>query len=502
MADKESTLAIVIRTVDKATAGIQAVNDRVTKLGASMAAPFKLFGERLEAIGKATGFTAILGAAGAVASAIKSVFATISETLSGAVAGVLSLVGHFDDLGDKAEKLGVGVDFLASTRFAAERAGSSIEALDQGLTAFGENMGQLRGGTGRMLKSLEQWAPALVPALKATKGNEQAFLLLAHAMSKITDPQKRLALAMKTVGNSELAPLLARDSKGIKELQDRYLRLAGSQEKAAEAGGLVDDSLKDLKASGDGFKAALVQGIAPALLKIIPLMTEWLSGHREQITQWIVSFGEKLPGAIDKIGNAISRASDWVNGIVKDLGGWDNISRVLGGFLRGQFSVTLTMVSAAMDQIGVAIKALHVAFDASPIGLIIENWSKVADVFASLGVTIERVVGLAKRLSSFVGIGDATNGIRDAITSGSDRVVTGGNPFETNAAVGPFDSVGAKPIPQFALDAAARPGSAQPQQAKVTVDFVNAPKGMRATADKQNTADLDLSVGHQLLFGA
>lgn len=491
MADKQSKLSIVIGASNKTSAGFQSVLRDAKSLESSVGGHFKMISDKLASIGKATGFTAVLGAAGAVASAIKSAFSTISETLSQVVSGVLSLVSHFDDMGDKAEKLDITVDFLQAMRFAAERSGSSIETLDQGLSSFAENMGQLRGGTGRMLASLQKWAPTLVPMLKATHGNEAAFRLLADAMSKITDPQKRLALAMKTVGNSDLAPMLARGSAGLFELQGESIGLTGSLEEAARAGGLVDDELKRLKASGDGFKGALMRGVAPALLKLIPLMTKWLSGHREQITEWIVNFGEKLPGAIDKVVSGIETARDWVSGIVDDLGGWDAIAKVLGGALRGQFATTLTLLSASLDQIAVSVKVMKAAFDASPVGLIIANWSKLGDFFEGMGITIDRIGGAVRHLIDMLNLlpGIKLNGDGSGGMGGIDKVIT-------RRALGPDGASGRDAGRDLRGLAPFNPS----QQAKVIVEFKNAPQGTRAKTDPRSTADVDTTMGYQLSY--
>jgi hypothetical protein len=37
-----------------------------------------------------------------------------------------------------------------------------------------------------------------------------------------------------------------------------------------------------------------------------------------------------------------------------------------------------------------------------------------------------------------------------------------------------------------------------PQQAKITVDFANAPKGTRVSTDPKSSADVDLGVGYQM----
>jgi hypothetical protein len=70
--------------------------------------------------------------------------AMIGAAVGAAVAGMLALVGEFDELGDKAEAIGVSVDFLAQMRYAAQRSGAEVGDLDSGLQALSKSLGQAR----------------------------------------------------------------------------------------------------------------------------------------------------------------------------------------------------------------------------------------------------------------------------------------------------------------------------------------------------------------------
>jgi hypothetical protein len=282
MADKEFPLSIVLRTVDKATAGINAVNKRLD----AMTKPVRDFGKALGDLRDKSGLSSVLDGFKGVGSAIGDLLgkvAMIGGVAGVAVAGLVHLVGKFDDLGDKAERLGVGVDFLAAMRFAAERSGASVEALDTGIQTFTANLGLARAGMGRMVKTLQTVAPDLLVQLKATKSNEQALLLMADAFSAIKDPAKRAALAARSGLGPELAPLLAQGSKGVQKLMDRFHQLAPGIGDAAKAAGETDDAFKDLGAATTGVEAALVTGLAPALTIVVNKMRDWLVAHNDDI---------------------------------------------------------------------------------------------------------------------------------------------------------------------------------------------------------------------------
>lgn len=474
MADKETTLSIVLKTVDKATAGIAAVNKRLEGITAPIKGLNKAAGEFKEHLGLILGASGIpamgdaLRGVGNAVSGLIGKLAVVGGIASLAVHGLVGLVDEFDTLGDKAEKLDVTVDFLAAMRFAAERSGASVESLDQGLTAFGENMGQLRGGTGRMLKSLQQWAPALIPMLKATKGNEAAWRLLADAMSKVTDPQKRLALALKTVGNSDLVPMLARGSEGLFELQGEFTGTAGSLEDATKKAGATDDALKNLKAATTGVKAALLTGLAPALTIIIDKMTTWLSGHREDLKRWAIDIGEKLPAAVEKVVDWIGKAWDKVSGFVDAIGGVKvallGVAAVIVGPLIGAFaSLGIALLTNPIGLIITAVAALTVG-----VIELVKHWDDVSDAIGRA----------ADALANFIGVGnDEESGILGKFPIGGPGSSASDVVNKTL-----FNLTTAKAT----------------TEARIMVDFMNAPRGTRVTADPRNTADVDLTVGHQL----
>ncbi|HET7500655.1 MAG TPA: hypothetical protein VFK02_06610 [Kofleriaceae bacterium] len=565
MADKESTLAIVIRTVDQATAGIRAINDRIKGLRDGLfmvTAPARLFGERLAALGKEAGVPKLVEGFKGVGGALKGVGGALKElggkllmiggVAGAAVAGLVHLVGEFDDLGDLAERLGVNVDFLAQMRYAAERSGATVEQLDGGLQAFTASLGQARAGSGRMAAFLKEVSPALLAQLKAAKSNEQAFNLLADAMAKLTDPAKRAALAQKTVGDAALAPLLARGSRGILELRGAYAGLAGSQEGAAAAAGAVDDSMKDLKAATDGIKAALVEGLSPALGQIVEELKAWFAENRERIAEWAAAIGEKLPSAIHSFVEGFLGALDSVQSFIEAVGGVKTVAIALAAVIVGPLVASFVPLITSVYSLGVAIMttpigwilaglaALAVAvyeiykhwdgikeffgkvwdgikaafavawewikayfLNFTPAGQIIKHWEPIRDFFVMLWDGIK--AAFSKAWDFIKGIVDkvvgAVGSVKDAVGSAIDFL----NPFSDSGTGSLGDSIAAfTAAPQRTIDPgtlrAAAGAAGRPGEAKVVVDFANAPRGTRVTADPRSTADVDLSVGYQMGF--
>ncbi|HET9063677.1 MAG TPA: hypothetical protein VFO62_10350 [Candidatus Binatia bacterium] len=552
MAEKRTSLEIVISAVDKATAGIRAIKQRIDAI-AVLAAPIGLIGERLGGLANEAGLPRLVdgfkGVGGAIATVLGRV-AMIGGVVGGAVAGLMSLVDGFDDLGDKAEAAGVGVDFLAQMRYAAERSGAAAEKLDTGLINLSKSMGEMRANKGPLVEFLKIVSPALLQQLKATKGNEEAFGLLADAMVKLKDPAKRAAFAQKALGDASLAPLLAKGAAGIKELRDRYLDLAGSQEGAAGEAGKVDDSLKDLKAATDGIKAALVQGLAPALGIVVEQLRDWFKENRARIGEFAASLGKKLPGAVSALVGIFKDIVDAVRPFVDSATKLKVIAIALAAVIVGPLISAVVSLGAAILATPIGWFMAAIALLAGAVYLVIENWDDIVEFFSNLWTAIKRmfgaawdaissgvIAGLSAAGAAIVAAWDGVKGafaaiwdgivgvfqkawkiIKDIVdkVTGAVDTVTGAigdaidfiNPFsddgpEWNPIAATMGRPGElKPFDLTQQATAARATLQQATEAKVTVDFANAPRGTRVQADPQSTASVDLSVGYQMIPGS
>lgn len=513
MADKQVPLSIVLRTVDKATAGINAVNKRLDEL----AKPTRDFGKALSDLAEKSGLNAVGDAFGRVGGAVADLLgkvALVGGAIGVAVAGVLSLVDHFDALGDTAERLGTSADFLAAIRYAAERAGAPVEGVDQALQTLVTNIGAAKAGTGKLLKFLNQISPAFARQITSTNSLEEAFGLLADASAKLPDVARRSKLAAAALGDPALAPLLARGSKGVQELLTRYAELAGTQGDAAEAAGKTDDALKDLHASADGVKAALVSGLAPALTTVIEKMTAWLAGHREDIARWADAIGKTVPGAIETLVTWVSKAYDRVMTFVEGIGGWKVAAVGLAAVIAGPLIAS--------------VAALGVALLATPFGQVLLALTPIIAAIASLVSETEAFEAVAQRLGFSTKktpeqehqdrmaamMADGRRAAkREAEVEANVKAAMDENPVIQKArllrdqedamlaipdSVDPHEARMAALRAQIDRQAAAHPG---PQQAKITIDIKGAPKNTRASIESGSTADVDLTLGHQMGVG-
>lgn len=491
--EKQTKLSIVVRTVDQATARLKAINDRLNTL----TKPMRDFRKQLSDLRENSGLNDVIGGFKGVGSAVGDLIGkatVLGGVLAAATAGVLHIIDGFDDLGDAAERAGVGVDFLAQLRYAAKRSGAEVEQLDAGLQGFVASLGQARAGTGKLAGFLKIVSPALLKQLKAAKSNEEAFGLLADAMVKIQDPAKRAAFAQKTLGDPALAGLLARGSKGIQELRDRYAQLAGTQEGAVGAAGDFGDSMDDLHAATDGIKAALVTGLAPALKVIVERLREWLTGHREDIAIWAKQVGEKLPAAVKAVAEWIGKAFEKVRAFVDMVGGLKNVAIGAAAIIAGPLLLAITNLGLGIGKVISRLGALR-----SGLGGL-HGAAGAAGAGGGAG-------GLA--FLGPAGLAIAGAGVLNELTGGSIGEANGLGYFGTIEAAlkqrqadraGRWQQLlGMRPDVSGQVNSLVAP-RAQKAEASVSVKFEGAPKGMRVAVDPQSTADVDFTTGYLMGF--
>src|SRR5574343_279477 len=336
MADNktEFPLNIVLRTVDKATAGLQ-------KFNAKLDAKFKPFRDLSEQFGKTTenlGLDRLKGALAGFGSKLKSIVvgfgaAAVAAGAAGAVA-FHSWIEAGDGLAKAADRIGVTVDTLAQLRHAAAASGVEIGEFDSALETMNKGLGLAKAGTGKLAGFLSKVSPTLLKQVKAAKSTEEAFDLMAGAMVKF----------------------LNEGPEGIRKLREEYLRLAGPQEDQARSSEKVDDALGRVGAAFEGVKAAIITGLAPTVVDLADKFSSFLAANRERIAAWIQDFGEKLPARIERIINAVTRIADALSPIGDLINSMGGPVTVIAGYFGIQLLGSVMSVVGAVTQVVSGLK--------------------------------------------------------------------------------------------------------------------------------------------------
>jgi len=356
----EFPLSIVLQAVDHATGPLKAANARIE----AAFKPYKGLSKQLGNLWENSGLKGLAGSIGNVGREIGSLAMQFGVLVGAAGLAARALMGVYDEgdkLGEVADRLGMNVDALSQLRYAGKRTGVEMEEMDAALETFSKGLGQAKAGTGRFIGFLAKVSPVLAKQVKGAKSNEEAFMLMADAMAKVTDPAKRAALATAAFGDAKLAPLLAKGSAGVEELRKRYLDLNGSQEKFAAASGLVTDATDDLGEAWTGVKRAIATEMAPAFKQFADQASAWLAAHREQIAQWAEDFGTKLPGRIQALIDSIKSIGAAIKPVWRAIGGAKGALIIFAAVKLAPLASALLGIVGALWKVVMALRAAGVA---------------------------------------------------------------------------------------------------------------------------------------------
>jgi hypothetical protein len=137
---------------------------------------------------------------------------------------------------DLAEQVGVSSEAVQGFKFAAEQAGSSIDAVGIAITKMNQH---LAGGDTATIKALKDAGLAFAD-IRAMKP-EDAFLAITDAIEKIPDPMTQSDVALKLFGKSaaELLPAIKEGFRGVSDAADK----------------MSNDTIRDLEAAQDAWGA-------------------------------------------------------------------------------------------------------------------------------------------------------------------------------------------------------------------------------------------------------
>lgn len=203
-------------------------------------------------------------------------FAKAGAGLVGIGAGIgaplLAAANNFAAVGDELNKMsgrtGVSVQSLSELKHALGQSGSNLTQFESSVRRMQANLLDFARGTGEAKDAFGELGLS-VSDLEGLSPEDQ-FLKIADALSKITDPSKQAALAMRIFGRSgtSLLPMIQQGTEGIQALRKeaRDLGIDMSDETAADAAALTDAMAKMSKA----FKQISINigaAVAPAITK-------------------------------------------------------------------------------------------------------------------------------------------------------------------------------------------------------------------------------------------
>ena len=316
-----------------------------------------------------------------------------------AVGGLALKVAHdFTDAADEAAefaaRVALPIEALQEYRYAAERSGSGADAFNAGIEKFNVQLGKLKANTGGLAKFLGRVAPSLKEQLALAKDSDEAFMLMAEAISRLDDPTQRAALATAAWGSAgnKLLLMMQDGAVGIDELRRAAHRFGVISEEDAAKAGELDDAMVDLKASTTGLRNAVGVALVPVLTPLAQKLTEWITANRELV-------GSKVAEWVERLRKGASAAYDFLAGV--DWSGIGSSIKTIGGFAWDLGKA----IGWCIDKVG----GLEVALGLLVGAKLVSKLAGLASTVSSIGAGAA-AAGSAGAASSAAGAASSTTG--------------------------------------------------------------------------------------------
>ncbi|MCA9304895.1 MAG: phage tail tape measure protein [Phycisphaerales bacterium] len=335
--------------------------------------------------------------------------------LGTAAGGALGLAARsFSVAGDRIDKMaartGVGAEALSELGFAAEQSGASLEEVEKGSRNLSKVIQDAAGGTQSAIDAFKGLGLSVKQLIGLSP--EQQFYAIAEAISQIQDPTKRVALAMRVLGEegSRLLPLFASGARGIDELraQARKLGLTIDGETAKSAAALGDAMSAVSRAIG-----AVVFNIGGALAPSLIAGSKYVATLSANTGKWIKE-NKSVVVTVAKIASAITLTG----GALVGLSGALYLASKAFGTFSSVWGAGSSLISAGLGILG-GVKTVLLSLSPSLGLLSVGITAAAAVVVVKSGVISDALKGVAERFGTlFAVVRKTMTGIVNALKAG------------------------------------------------------------------------------------
>ena len=396
-------LALIVRTVDKATQPLRKIQRGVREIGrqtglSAVGRDMRRVGQQMGRVGTEAArfgkrFGIVMAAAGAATLLFGQKYAAAADTIA-----------------KTADRIGLGIEELQRLRHAFDIGGVSIEKTDKSLEFFAKAIGEAHKGTGEAVEIFDAMGISLQNQDGSLKTTRELLDEVADAMNAQEDPAKRAFAAQRLFGRSGLALVnaLSEGSESIRELGSEMDALGLISEEEARRAEQYIDAQARMMAAVRGVGNAIGAELLPLLTPLIDKTREWLVENRAEIVEgfktairelgeiirWVstaiddaVAAGSQFLGWIRETFPAVGRLVDSAVSWVKQFGMVKSAAIVLGGLLAGPLlGAIVGLVAVLTGPVGI-ILALAAAAAA-----IYENWDEIAAYLEGIWEDIKAAV--------------------------------------------------------------------------------------------------------------
>ena len=481
-------LALVVRTVDKATAPLRRIQKSVRNLGRQTG--LDRVGRQVRVVGRQ------MGRVGREAGMFARRFGIAAAVAGGAIFGLTSRFAMAgDSIAKTADKLGVGITELQRLRYAAQIAGVEQRTFDMALQRFTRRAAEAAAGTGEAEGALK----FLGIQLKDTAGKVRPTGVLlqevADRMAAIEDPALRVRIAFKLFDSEgvSMVNMLKDGAPAIRAMGDEAERLGIITEAQARAGERFRDAQVRMTRALSFLGHTIGADTLPGIELFIDRMTKLFVEMRPHVVREVRLAFRNLGAVVDFVSGVFGGFSDLTGLLpdkIKSIGaeiGWITpivvaLTAALGvGLMKAVVGLFAPLAQLAVLVATNPILAAAVAIGAAAY-LIYDNWEGIVQFFAGIWQGIK---------DAFF---DSIEAIRGAWRAFVDFFAANPPAWEGGpkaAAAGVMPSL----FQPSDATAAGGGGRGESGKAAVTVDFRGMPRGARVETRADSDTDLEVTTG-------
>lgn len=423
-------------------------------------------------------------------------------------AGLKQTVQGFADLAgsinDGARAMQVSRAQFQMFKYMGEQSNVPIEALSSSMGRLNKGIGMAAAGKNKELASLLNKAGI---AMRGANGEIRSGVDLlpevADLLQRNTNEAVRARIGNALFGKSwaELMPLLGDGSDGLNDLMLRYKELGiAVDDKAILAGDAFGDQLDDLRRVTESYANTIAAKLIPTLGPLVEQTIQWMVANREMISTNIANYMQEIATSLSQVdwSGVIQGARDFVSG-VKGLVDW--LGGAKNAFLWLVFVMNIQTVTAFIGLMGSVWRLVWAlgAMTATAIPASIAGLKSLGGAMATAGTKANTLIGLLGKVGS---VGAAAmagweigSWLNDNVINPSVQKLTG----QKDQTLGGWFYDALHPEEAAAMQQQSILGAGASQvSGKITVDFQNAPEGMRVTETKAaGPVGLDLNAGYR-----
>jgi len=335
--------------------------------------------------------------AGKISAAFAAAGAAIAGSLLASAKGFAAAGAALDDM---SQRTGIAAGALSEIGYAAKMSGTDLTTLETGLKA----MSKALYDADEESKSAQDTLANLGLSISDLQGQtpESQFLKIADAISKVSDPTRQAALALKVFGGAgqKLLPLLAGGSEAIAKMRKEGVSLGQTfTSDMASGAAALDDELEKLSGAFEAVKNTIGEAVAGPL------------------TKWLEQLNESSPAIL----KAIGENKEWVIWIGKISLELTAVAAIMGGASIAAYSLAtaIGVLQTATTGLSLTLGLLTGAGIVVALALItneIVNWNIA---HSKLNKELQRTIDLREKLAKTKGQ-QADKNVEGAANMGGD----------------------------------------------------------------------------------